>query len=67
MCVCACFCVSFHTQVFEVRGSSEGSSRDGLDEIFTQVPEKHGNGEREVTIERFHLMDLLVLIKSIYI
>lgn len=65
LCVCACYCVYFHTQVFEVRGSSEGSSWDGLDEIFTQVPEKQGNRERQqVTIEIFHLLDVFYSIYS---
>lgn len=35
VCVCVCLCVYVHTQVFEVRGSSEGPPWDGLDEIFT--------------------------------
>lgn len=63
--MCACYCVYFHTQVFEVCGSSEGSSWDGLDEIFTQVPEKQGNRERqEVTIEIFHLLEVFYSIYS---
>lgn len=65
LCVCACYCVYFHTQVFEVCGSSEGSSWDGLDEIFTQVPEKQGNRERQqVTIEIFHLLEVFYSIYS---
>lgn len=37
--VCLCVCVHVNAQVFQVRGSSEGSPWDGLDAIFTQVPE----------------------------
>lgn len=49
-----CVCVYFHTQVSEVGGSSEGPPRDGLDEVFTQVPEKQGNRQKPA-VERFLL------------
>ncbi len=50
VCVCLCVCVYFHIQVFEIRGSSEGPPWDGLDEIFTQVPEKQGNTQRNLML-----------------